>query len=91
MAAIYIQSIGDHAPAIMPRMVFGAWPMFSKASCTPPLLKAPPCNPPPVGGGDHFTVLPGNVDYGGLCSLSVTHTFLHCFPITANQSPVCIL
>ena len=25
------------------------------------------------------------------CSPSVTHTFLHCFPITSNQSPVCIL
>ena len=59
----------------------------------PPLEVSPPCNlPPPGGGGDrHFTVLLGNIFYGGLCSPSVTHTFLHCFPIASNQSPVCIL
>ena len=32
----------------------------------------------------HFTVLLGNIYCGGLCSPSVTHTFLHCFPITSN-------
>ena len=47
---------------------------------------------PPLGRGDrHFTVLLGNIYNGGLCSPSVTHTFLHCFPTTSNQSPVCIL
>ena len=58
----------------------------------PPLEISPPCNPHPGGGGArHFTVLLGNIYCGGLCSPSVTHTFLHCFPIASNQSPVCIL
>ena len=46
---------------------------------------------PPQGGGDrYFTVLLRNIYCGGLCSPSATHTFLHCFPITSNQSLVCI-
>ena len=58
----------------------------------PPLHPPPFVTPPPLGGGDrHVTVLLGNIYCGGLCSPSVTHTFLHCFPITSNQSPVCIL
>ena len=58
----------------------------------PPLEIPPPPAIPPQGGGDHhFTVLLGNIYCSGLCSPSVTHTFLYCFPITSNQSPVCIL
>ena len=61
-------------------------------SCTlpPPLEIPPPLAISPLrGGGDrHFTVLLGNIYFGGLCSPSVTDRFLHCFPTTSNQSPV---
>ena len=52
----------------------------------------PPCNPPPPprGGDRHFTVLLRNI-YCRHLFPTVTHTFLHCFPITSNQSPACIL
>ena len=42
----------------------------------------------PAGGDRHFTVLRGNIDCGGLCSPSVAHTFLHCFPISSNFKSV---
>ena len=54
------------------------------ANCFP--LKSPPLAiSPPKGGDRHFTVLLGNIYFGGLCSPSVTHTLSHCFPITSNQ------
>ena len=66
---------------------------INQTTYPPPLLKSPPppCNLPPQGGDRHFTVLRGNIYCGGLCSPSVIHTSLHCFPITSNQSPVCLL
>ena len=53
-----------------------------------PLQSPPPSQSPRGGGGRHFTVLLSNIYCGGLSSPSVAHTFLHCFPITSNQSPV---
>jgi hypothetical protein len=48
--------------------------------------------PLPHGLGDrHFTTLLGNIYCGGWCSPSVTQTFLHCFPISSNLSPVCLV
>ena len=40
----------------------------------------PPLKLPGGGGGGHFTVLLGNIYCSGLCSPSVTRTFLSCFP-----------
>ena len=39
--------------------------------------------------GRRFTFLRGNICCSGLYSPSVTHTFLHCFPITAP--PCCLV
>ena len=49
----------------------------------------PPLKAPPPGGEDrHFNVLLCNIYCSGSYSPSITHTFLHCFSITLNQSPV---
>ena len=56
--------------------------------CIPFGTLTPPCTPPE-------TVISlfcwGNIYCVGLCCPSVIRTSLHCFPISANQSPVCIL
>ena len=53
----------------------------------------PPCNlpPPPPRGDRHFHVFLVNVYSAGLCCPSALRMALHCFPITSNQAPVCIL
>ena len=62
------------------------WSVDSFA-CTPP----PPCNPPPHLGDRHFHVFLVNMYCAGLCCPSALRMALHCFPITSNQAPVCVL
>ena len=58
----------------------------------PPLCNCPPLaisHPPP--GDRHFHVFLANMYCAGLWCPSALHMALHCFPLTSNQSPVCIL
>ena len=57
----------------------------------PPLQPTTPCNPPPPPGDRQFHVFLVNIYCVGLCCLSALHMAVHCFPITSNQSPVCVL
>ena len=63
-----------------------------RANCTlpPPLQTPTPCNPPPPGDR-HFHVFLVNMYCAGLCCPSALRMALHCFPITSNQAPVCVL
>ena len=58
---------------------------------SPPLQTPPPCNPPPHPGDRHFHVFLVNMYCAGLCCPSALRMALHCFPITSNQAPVCVL
>ena len=57
----------------------------------------PPCNLPPLAishphpGDRHFHVFLVNIYCAGLWCPSALHMALHCFPVTSNQAPVCIL
>ena len=63
----------------------------------PPLQSPIPCNPPPLaippppGETVTFIFFLVNMYCVGLCCPSALRMALHCFPITSNQSPVCIL
>ena len=62
--------------------------MTGRVGATPrPLTSAP--QKASAGGRPSLSGLSSNIYCGGLCSPSVTHTFLHCLPITSHQSPVC--
>ena len=54
----------------------------------PMLPPPPPLQSPP--GDRHFHVFLVNIYCAGLCCPSAIHMALHCFPITSNQSPVCV-
>ena len=58
---------------------------------SPPLQTPPPCNPPPHPGDRHLHVFLVNMYCAGLCCPSALRMALHCFPITTNQAPVCVL
>ena len=53
----------------------------------PPRLQSPPPHP----GDRHFHVFLVNMYCAGLCCPSALRMALHCFPITSNQAPVCVL
>ena len=59
----------------------------------PPLCKLPPLaiSPPPHPGDRHFHVFLVNMYCAGLCCASASRMALHCFPISSNQAPVCVL
>ena len=64
----------------------------SAGTCTPP----PPANThplqtPPPPGDRHFHVFLVNMYCAGFCCPSALRMALHCFPITSNQAPVCVL
>ena len=62
-----------------------------KVPCTP-LANSPPLqSPPPHSGDRHFHVFLVNMYCAGLCCPSGLPMALHCFPITTNQAPVCLL
>ena len=56
-----------------------------------PLAISHPLQSPPPPGDRHFHVFLVNIYCAGLCCPSALHMALHCFPITSDQSPVCIL
>ena len=47
--------------------------------------------PPPPPGDRHFHVFLVKMYCAGLCCPSALCMALHCFPITSNQAPVCVL
>ena len=47
--------------------------------------------PPPPPGDRHFHVFLVNIYCAGLCCPSALYMALQCFPVTSNQSHVCIL
>ena len=59
----------------------------------PPPCKLPPLaiSPPPHPGDRHFHVFLVNMYCAALCCPSAFCMALHCFPITTNQAPVCVL
>ena len=59
----------------------------------PPLANTHPLQspPPPPPGDRHFHVFLVNMYCAGLCCPSALRMALHCFPITSNEAPVCVL
>ena len=53
----------------------------------------PPCNLPPLAipPTPKETVTSINIYCASLCCRSALHMALYCFPITSNQSPMCVL
>ena len=61
-----------------------------ESSATPP--PPPPLqSPPPHPGDRHLDVFLVIMYCAGLCCPSALRMALHCFPITTNQAPVCVL
>ena len=81
----HIQSLGENILRLK-KQHDTLYTAFGERMLPPPFA----ISPPPGEGGGHFTLLRGNIYWGGLCSPSITHVFLPCFPIALNQSPVCI-
>ena len=66
--------------------------LMTESCYPPPLCKPPPLAiSPPHPGDRHFHVFLVNMYCAGLCCASALRMALHCFPISSNQAPVCVL